>query len=96
MATDIKTQPSTAPYETLRECTATPMVLCEARALTDPLAAPLAAALAKIDTTEAAEWQLTLRVLRAEARALVLDEGLDGTADAVNPPPRASPPSPTP
>jgi hypothetical protein len=79
----IKTQPTDAPYSTLRECTASPMFVCEARPLTSPLAALLAAALGKIDAVEAAERQLAFDVLRAEANVLVIDADLDDLADAV-------------
>jgi hypothetical protein len=83
MATDIKTQPSTASYNSLRECTAGPMLACEVRPLTAACAAPLVAALPKIDATEAREWQLTVDLLRAEAKALEIDGRLDRSADAV-------------
>lgn len=59
------------------------MVRCEARPLTEALAPPLATFFPRIQDAMSTEWQLTLDVMRAEARVIVLDERLDTTVDAI-------------
>jgi hypothetical protein len=83
MATDIKNIPPTATYDDLRESVAGPMLVCEARPATASCGAPLAAVLPDVDTIQGRQWQLTLTVLRAEAKAIVLDQGLDVTAEQI-------------
>jgi hypothetical protein len=83
MANDIKNEPLTATHDDLREAVAGPMLVCEARSSTAACGAPLAAVLPDIDTMQSRQWQLTLAVLRAEAKAIVLDQGLDVTAEQI-------------
>ena len=79
----IKTLPLNTSHGELREEIAFTMVRCEARPLTEALAPPLATFFPRIQDVMSTDWQLTLDVMRAEARVIVLDERLDTTVDAI-------------
>jgi hypothetical protein len=79
----ISTLAADASYETLADEIAYPLVRCEARPLTTGLAPALAALLTDVATTQSDERKLVLAVLRAEILAVLADEEIDATVDAV-------------